>query len=91
MSENSEATDDAALVEVHNNNTEATDDTALVEFHNTVCNGCDTQPIFGELYNCDDCPQKYDLCGKCKSHGVHKDHTMGRVEGKVGKCTRKIT
>jgi next-to-BRCA1 protein 1 len=37
-----------------------------------VCDGCEVNPISGNLYQCDVCPD-YHLCEKCRDAGVHLD------------------
>lgn len=42
-----------------------------------VCDGCEVNPIVGNLHQCDVC-QDYHLCDACRNAGVHKDsnHTF---------------
>ena len=37
------------------------------------CDGCNQRPIIGYRFKCVVC-KDYDLCAKCESRGVHKEH-----------------
>ncbi|KAK3603905.1 hypothetical protein CHS0354_042916 [Potamilus streckersoni] len=42
-----------------------------------TCDGCN-EDIIGSLFMCMECPD-YDLCSKCETIGIHKEHDMVRL------------
>ena len=49
---------------------------------NIICDGCKNQ-IFGVRFVCNLCPD-YDLCEKCHSQGIHKEHTFSPCPSNFG-------
>lgn len=46
-------------------------------FRGILCNGC-YQRIYGVRHLCMFC--HYDLCGECKSKGLHSEHDMATID-----------
>jgi len=47
--------------------------------HGITCDGCQVCPIQGIRWKCTVCPD-YDLCDKCHTAEVHKDHSFVKKE-----------
>jgi len=65
------------------------EDGARVHMH-YVCDGCEMNPITGNLYQCDVCPD-YHLCEKCRDAGVHldKNHSFSTNPPRRGGCNSR--
>ena len=74
------------LIENHSHNTVAwvpnIVDKKKQKHFGVICDGCKNQ-IFGIRFVCDSCPD-YDLCEKCKSEGIHSEHTLSATPSNFG-------
>jgi hypothetical protein len=49
-----------------------------VKHEGVTCDGCQESPISGIRFKCLQCPD-YDLCERCESQGIHKEHVFAKV------------
>merc|ERR1711862_377741 len=49
-----------------------------MKHYHIICDGCNITNFEGDRHKCTQC-NDYDLCGKCHSNGVHKQHAFVKI------------
>jgi len=50
-----------------------------MKHYHIICDGCNVANFEGDRHKCTQCDD-YDLCGKCHSEGIHKEHALVKFD-----------